>query len=71
MANYLFSKLFKNIKIERETSKKNLNFYDEIIKMYINNKFISNENKNIFKKFKKIIEKEINIPSNNNKYVIS
>ena len=71
MANYLFSKLFKNIKIEREASKKNLNFYDEIIKMYINNKFISNENKNIFKKFKKIIEKEINIPSNNNKYVIS
>lgn len=63
MANLLFSQLYKHYKIEKELSstisKNILIFYYEILKMYINCKFITKENKNIFKNFKNIIDKKI------------
>ena len=63
MANFLFSRLYKNVNIEKEfpssISKEKFFFYYEILNMYINCKFISNEIKNIFITFKKKNRKKI------------
>jgi hypothetical protein len=65
MANYQFTLINKNINIERELSSSNFNddfyFYYEIINMFLNCKFTSEENNLLLLKIKKIIEKKIKL----------
>ena len=59
MSNFLFSRLNRKFDIisgvSRLSSKDDLYFYYFVIKIYLNNKFITNENKNYFKYLKSII----------------
>lgn len=60
MLNHLFTQLNKLFNIENElvnlSSKEDLNFYYYIINLYLNCKFITNENKYYFNNLKKIIK---------------
>ena len=60
MANLLLTNLNINYKIQGMISifNKNSDFYNDIIDQYINNKFITNDNKNILIKFKHIFNKK-------------
>ena len=62
IANLLFSNLIINFDISSRLSylNNNFNFYYDIIKMYLNSKYIDCENKLIFTKYKNIIIKKIN-----------
>ena len=68
MANYLFTSFDKRFNFEKDfsftTTNNNLKFYYEILNMYSNCKFISNANKNIIKKLKDQIYKNINFFDN-------
>jgi hypothetical protein len=59
MFNHLFTQLNKLFNIENDlanlSSKEDLNFYYYIIKLHLNCKFITNENKYYFNNLKKII----------------
>ena len=63
MANIFFTSLIKRFSIGYNLSilKNGLDYFYNIINMYINFKFISDENKNILKQFKEIIERRIKI----------
>ena len=60
MANLLFTNIINNLKIEKFLSKlifiDNFKFYNDIIKMYLNCKFIDNHNKYTLNYLKKIIK---------------
>lgn len=68
MANYLFTSFDKRFNFEKDfsftTTNNNLKFYYEILNMYNNCKFISNANKNIIKKLKDQIYKNMNFFDN-------
>ena len=59
MANYLFSRILKKVNVEKELSTSFLNddfnFYYDIINMFLNCKFTSEENNLILQKLKNII----------------
>ena len=61
MPNLLFNNLIKNSEIENIFLKFNssfdYNYYFDIIKLYLNSKYITNENKFILKYYKYFIEK--------------
>ena len=63
MPNLLFTKLIKLFNIENNlaklSSKQDLNLYYDIINLYLNCKFITNENKYYFNHLKNIINKNI------------
>ena len=61
MANLLLTNLNINYNIKDKISifNKNSDFYIDIINQYINNKFITNDNKNILIKFKNIFNKKL------------
>ena len=63
IANIFFTSLIKRFSIGYNLSilKNGLDYFYNIINMYINFKFISDENKNILKQFKEIIERRIKI----------
>ena len=63
MVNHLFTSLNKHLNIKRKFSSLIFNndeyiFYDNIFNMYINCKFIANENKMILQSLKNIINKK-------------
>ena len=63
MLNFLFTKLIKQFNIEKNlanlSSKEDLNFYYDIINLYLNCKFITNENKYYFNSLKNIVKNNI------------
>ena len=60
MANFLFTNLHSSFNIElnllKTKSKTNINFYYNILNIYLKNEYITNENKYLLKVFKSIIE---------------
>jgi glycosyltransferase involved in cell wall biosynthesis len=64
MLNLLFTHLNKQFNIENNlanlSSKEDLNFYNDIINLYLNCKFITNENKYYFNHLKNIIKNKLN-----------
>ena len=56
MANYLITKLIKkfdDVEIPKITNRQDIKFYSNIIETYLGSKYITEENKNILKYFKK------------------
>ena len=60
MANFLFTNLHSSFNIElnllKTKSKTNINFYYNILNIYLKNEYITNENKYLLKVFKSITE---------------
>ena len=60
MANILFTNIYRKFNIQlnllKSKSKNNINFYYNILNIYLKNKYITNENKYLLKEFKSIIE---------------
>lgn len=60
MANLLFTNLNKNFNVGAKLGAwtENFTYFDEIVNMYLNNTYITDENKYILQDFKSIIEKK-------------